>query len=372
MNIIENNEISIDSEQWTYLNQNNTKDEVKQIISDAIDGLPLPMRKISIEDAMLDFEKLKNFDASTIIKNEPFFSRYDYTYDFTDLLFATNNTGNKASDYFHQESRWYCDSKTAPSPYRSWTIEKFRLTLLNALWSLKVTEVNSNILRSIIGLRKYIASQFRPSTAKALYNKLGSEKVLDFSSGWGDRLCGFYASNAKSYTGIDPNNRLIQGYQNQISHYNDPTKTAKMINGLAEETDLGDQMFDTVFTSPPYYNIEFYTRDEVDSLNQSWKKFKKIDDWNSLFLHKAIGNAWKHLERGGHMVVNISDVYSNHTINQICNPMNDYFASLGDSSYVGCWGYEMRKRPNSKKLQDANGNTIAGKFAEPMWVWRKN
>ena len=71
-------------------------------------------------------------------------------------------------------------------------------------------------------------------------------------------------------------------------------------------------------------------------------------------------------EIGGHLVINISDCYAKHTINKICDPMNDYIASKGDSAYVGCYGYEMRKRPNSGALKGREG-----KFAEPMWVWRK-
>ena len=38
-------------------------------------------------------------------------------------------------------------------------------------------------LRTCIGLRKYIASQFRPSTAKALYDHFEAKKVLDFITG---------------------------------------------------------------------------------------------------------------------------------------------------------------------------------------------
>ena len=223
-------------------------------------------------------------------------------------------------------------------------------------------EVNSKILRSCIGLRKYIASQFRPSTAKAVYDYFGAKDVLDFSSGWGDRLCGFLASDAKSYVGIDPNERLFDGYTKMIGDFNVPEKEVELFNSCAENVVLGKREFDLVFTSPPYFNIERYTQED----NQSFKKYRKLENWLNEFLFKAIDLSWDHLKTNGHLVLNISDVYSNHTINKICDPMNDYIKSLKGAEYVGCYGYQMRTRPNSGALK---GKT--GKFAEPMWVWKK-
>jgi hypothetical protein len=94
------------------------------------------------------------------------------------------------------------------------------MTLLNALWTLKVKEVTSETLRACIAMRKYIASQFRPSAAKALYDHFNAECVLDFSSGWGDRLNGaMSAQSVKKYIGIDPNNNLYNSYNKQIEHF---------------------------------------------------------------------------------------------------------------------------------------------------------
>ena len=362
--MVKNNEISISPANWQKLNKSNTKDEIKQLISDAIgeNSLPMPMRKITKSDAKKSFKELQSFYHLGAMTREDWYTRYDYEYPLTDVLFGCSTTGNKASDFYQQYNRWLCDSINAPSPYRSWTIEKFRLTLLNALWSLKMEEVNSKVLRSCIGLRKYIASQFRPSTAKAVYDYFGAENVLDFSSGWGDRLCGFLASDAKSYVGIDPNERLFGNYTRMIDDFNVPNKKVEMFNCCAEKAMLTKRKFDLVFTSPPYFNIERYTQED----NQSFKKYRKLENWLNEFLFKAINLSWDHLKTEGHLVLNISDVYSNHTINKICDPMNDYIKSFKGAEYVGCYGYQMRTRPNSGALK---GKT--GKFAEPMWVWKK-
>ena len=40
--------------------------------------------------------------------------------------------------------------------------------------------------------------------------------------------------------------------------------------------------FDTIFTSPPYFNVEKYSDEDT----QSYVRYKNIDSWNKNFLHK--------------------------------------------------------------------------------------
>lgn len=347
-------------QEWKELNETHTKEEIKTIISSKIEGTPMPMREISRDDALESFDKMLNSDSN--IENSEWYTRYEYDskWFLIDKVFKCDNTGNKASDYFQQYNRWLCDSVNSPSPYRSWTIERFRLTLLNALWGLKVKKVDDATFRTCISLRKYIASQFRPSTAKSVYDYFKAKDVLDLSSGWGDRLAGFYASDANSYVGVDPNEIVYKKYFEQIEMYeNRVNKKVELFNCCAEDMEY-DKTFDLVFTSPPYFNIERYTQED----NQSFKKWKKLDDWLENFLFASLEKAWKALRVGGHMVINISDVYSGHKINKICDPMNEFIETLDGSEYVGCMGYEMRKRPRSKAVGK-------GRFGEPIWVWKK-
>lgn len=364
--IVKDGEICIDPQNWQYINDVHDVDDIKKAISDAIrdNDIPMPMRELSEEDASSDFQELLSVTEDDIFMDSSWYTRYDYNpkYFFNKKILKSYKVGNKASDYYQQYNRWLCDSINAPSPYRTWREERFRLTLLSALWGLKVPSVDSSVLRTCISLRKYVASQFRPSTAKVVYDNYKAKRVLDFSSGWGDRLCGFMASNAESYFGVDPNERLFPQYEKMVNDFNHDNKKIILKNDCAESVDYGDETFDFIFTSPPYFNIERYTQEE----NQSWKKHKKLDKWLELFLFKAISNAWQHLESGGTMIINISDVYSLHTINKICDPMNDFIDSLQNSQYVGCVGYEMRKRPNSKASKQKGD-----KFAEPMWIWKK-
>ena len=67
-------------------------------------------------------------------------------------------------------------------------------------------------------------------------------------------------------------------------------KRYEFIESPAEDVDFSEyeDTFDTVFTSPPYFNVERYSYDDT----QSWVKYKDIKDWNEKFLQKTLKNLW--------------------------------------------------------------------------------
>jgi len=361
-------EIVIPEQQWITMKEQYSRDEIKDVISSAIDEfeIPMPLRKITKQDAINSFNDLRTYDITQTIKTGDTFSRYNYDHDMGEDYLSQCRVGNEASDYFHQYNRFLCDSINAPSPYRSWTIPKFRNGVLNALFTMKFKEVDMTKLRSAIALRKYIASQYKPVIAKAVYEIFDAKDILDFSSGWGDRLAGFYAAKGvNSYTGIDPNGNLQDGYSKQMELYSSlipETKTAEIIEACAEDAlPLMNKQFDTIFTSPPYFNIEKYTQDD----NQSYKRYRKFNSWMDDFLLPVLEMSWDKLKPNGVMIINIADVYSGHTVNKICDPMIDYVQSLPKCTFKGSLSMQMAKRPNSNaKRQD-------GVFVEPMWIFAK-
>jgi hypothetical protein len=360
--IINRDNLFISSDEWKNLNFLYSKEDIKNAISSAIEeyNISVPKDNITVEEAQQDFDKLRKLNTSDLIKKGKTFTRYDYKWELSDTYIDACNIGNKSSNLYHQDSRYICDSINSPSPNRSWYIKKFRDTLLNCLWTLKFEHIDLKNLKVGLHLRKYIASQFRPSAAKAIYKYFDSKDVLDFSTGWGDRLNGFLScEDTKSYFGIDPNKSLYDGYERQLKAYNS-NKVVNLNCSCAEDIQIYNK-FDTIFTSPPYFNIERYTQED----NQSWKRYKKLDDWLNKFLFVVISKSWNSLKPNGVMIINISDVYSNHTINKICDPMNDYISTLAGAKYEKTIGLRMAKRPNSK------ASVKEGVFTEPMWIWRK-
>ena len=151
---------------------------------------------------------------------------------------------------------------------------------------------------------------FRPATAKALYELYGKEnsKVLDTSSGFGGRLLGFFtAKNTAEYVGIDPNtadscNKFIL----YMSRYF--TNKKAYVNRIGSEDFTIDNYpqyenyFDISFTSPPYFNIERYS----DDITQSHVKFNTYDAWVDGFYRNTIYNSCNSLKLDGVLAVNIS------------------------------------------------------------------
>lgn len=338
-------------------------DHVIDFISDIIDkhAIPIPYRPISELEAWADFLELCKLNTATLLNNDKFTTRYNYKKNLSDQYIKSSKIGNIASDYFHQEQRYRCDSINGPGPYRSWTDKKLRRVLLKSLWRLRVKEITPSILRKCMALSRNIASQFRPSAAKTIYDMFSAEKVLDFSAGWGDRLCAFHAcSSTEYYLGVDPNTDLIDNYLKQNDFY-DTGKTAEFINFPAEELDYLKNEFDLIFTSPPYFNIEKYDKSHL----QSYKRYKKLREWLESFLFQTISKTWSSLKKGGHLVLNISDVYSNHQVHHICDPMCDFIGhNLSNARFIKCLGMQLGKRPNT----GLPGNGI---FAEPIWIWKK-
>jgi glycosyltransferase involved in cell wall biosynthesis len=77
-------------------------------------------------------------------------------------------------------------------------------------------DLDEGSFRDSFRLGTYTATQFKPSVAKALYEKHDAVNVLDTSCGWGDRLAGFYATpSTKLYVGCDPNPDVFEVYKKQ-------------------------------------------------------------------------------------------------------------------------------------------------------------
>ena len=151
---------------------------------------------------------------------------------------------------------------------------------------------------------------FRPATAKALYELYGKEnsKVLDTSSGFGGRLLGFFtAKNTAEYVGIDPNtadscNKFILYMSRYFTNKKAYVNRIGSEDFTVENYPQYENYFDISFTSPPYFNIERYS----DDITQSHVKFNTYDAWIYGFYRNTIYNSCNSLKLDGVFAVNIS------------------------------------------------------------------
>lgn len=363
MKYIRDGQIFIPEKELTRLVDKRGIDGAICFISDLIDdhNVGLPIFAPTIEAADAAHHELLELNSRKLLKVGSTFTRYPSdNYTISERYIESSNIGNSASNYFHHRARMFCDCVNSPSPMRVWHNPKFRKGMLKAIFSLKNKQVDSKVLMSCIAMRKYIASQFRPSAAKALYDLYAEGgAVLDMCSGWGDRLQGFLASSALEYVGYDPNIHLHEGYRQQINRYAQQHQKARIHFGPFEKSELPDNHFNIAFTSTPYFNVERYSRDE----DQSFMKYKDCSTWIKKFLLPTVERAYASLQVGGHLCVNISDVYSGHTVNKLCDPMNDHMKKLG-AKEAKHFGYRMAKRVGSASDKQ-------GVFVEPVWHWIK-
>ena len=389
--------LSIEEDEWIWIKKTWEKEEVVEAISDVLHTYPYPLPDISDEDVLDDYRKLKGTWWHDILIDGEWFprnsrsSKYELTFDGKPMYFRKISTGNRASNKFHLENRHKVDWVRMPSGWRTWQTPKGIRTVVRAFYTLEANlpNVNKKTIMLAVQMRKYVASQFKPVIAKAFYDYFKSENVLDFSAGWGDRFCGFYAGETtKHYVGIDPNLKNHENYLKQEKYYSkyrtwfEDIKKATFIPQAAEDVDYTqyENYFDTIFTSPPYFNTERYSEDE----GQSYLRYKQIDDWNTNFLHKALDKMIPTLKKGGILAVNIADVYSSPDKGyvDIVNPMNEFLESKG-LRYRGCIGMELQKRPNSAgagnakseyfsdELKDISKENKNIPFGEPIWIFEK-
>ncbi|MCK9154650.1 MAG: hypothetical protein M0P12_00900 [Paludibacteraceae bacterium] len=163
----------------------------------------------------------------------------------------------------------------------------------------KITETNlRQELRSFGGV-----NNFKPVLAKYIYDTYcpPNGKVLDPCSGWGGRLCGFMASKARQYTGVDVESESIKNLKQLFKKMNPVFPGKEFRCQETSFTEFKDKGYDLVFTSPPYFDAEHYG----ESRNQSQVRFPTYDLWLTGFLKDMIDRSWNSLNPDGRIILNV-------------------------------------------------------------------
>jgi hypothetical protein len=159
-------------------------------------------------------------------------------------------------------------------------------------------------------------SIFRPIVAMELYCKIGARRVLDFTMGWGGRLVGAHALRLESYIGIDTNTNLKQPYKNMLTFLReqegntDTPMDIQLYFQDAVQFDYSSIQYDTVFTSPPYYDLEVYRKKKYGK-----ESFQDKEEWHQKFYFPLFTETYKYLQYGGHFCLNVpEEIYQNACI----------------------------------------------------------
>ena len=333
------------------------------------------------------FQKLKKADYTKFITptdqlDREVFEKYDdYKYNFAEHglgLIDTPSVYNTCSDYFMNKLRLRCGSYSFKAPAQVWEegTAKEIWRSIGAIWrGINTSEdLSPTVYMSAFRLGTYIATQFKPIVAKTIYNMTNAKTVLDTSMGWGDRLAGFFASDATHYIGCDPNPNTFKVYWEMVREFDNlaPGKTVQLHRCGAE--DLPWDMIkdvDCAFTSPPYFSTEEYNKGGEFEEDQSWSKFNEYSKWRDEFYLPVALNSFNSLSDNGFLLTNIMDP----KVKGVRHRSGDELVDSLREHWLGQVGMRIMQRPQGKNVfktheeLEAFMNKI---YIENVWCFGKN
>jgi len=346
-------------------------------------------KNILISETERKFKKLLEKHVEFIeVENNNVLMKHNYNFDIGKSIGITQlgHYYNDISNYFHIENRMNCSGYNRISPYQIWN----GTDLDDDQWKKLLKGFISPLFRSVNDKRRitkqeyrfcfrlsstvYLAPQFKPEVAKLIIENFSKNgKVLDFSSGWGDRLAGFHTSkNGTFYLGTDPNQEIQNNYAKQMEYYKlfGSEKKSIILNLPAEDVNWEVYKdFDLVFTSPPYFSTELYAKGSQFEYLQSWKRYSNYKNWRDNFLFKTINNIKPSLAKNAIFAINIFDINIKGYEYNVCEDLYEFMKSI-DFQYKGYVGMRMRQRPKNIK-NDANKEYMASYYVEPIWIYSK-
>lgn len=353
----------------------------------------LPIARPTRDAMVSSFQKLQNYNINNCINTafdaETVRNKFGEEIE-VDYIITATHTHNDVSNHFQCDNRYTCGYHSKPSNYEIWNdpySKQFR-SLFLYLWREFAGEespIDQHKYRAMFRLCGYVATQFKPLVAKIVYDHHNAKKVIDISCGWGDRLAGFYTSDAVDYLGCDPNTESYELYKKQCLAYEDilnqnlfpvevkfedhgdwfevvGNKRVRIYNKPAEDIDwkvVTGQQYDLMFTSPPYFGIEKYAEGQSCEGNQSWKRYGEYDGWRDNFFYPVMDSMKDVCDS---VMVNIVDPVVKNKRYRI---EDDIRARYGIDSIVGM---KLARRPSGQKESDQyriNGKKL--NFIEPIY-----
>lgn len=203
------------------------------------------------------------------------------------------------TDFFSEDCRIKCMVKNRISPYHYFN-ENREIIIQN----LGKQPLYKDIDSYIYNYGPNQCTNFPIIVGLTLLHYLKPTKWLDPSAGWGDRLISAIAYNKCSYLGVDPSECMQSKYDEIISTLApENEKNYQIIKGGFEEVKIEKEYFDLVFTSPPFFDLEDYGKDE----DQSIVKYKTLHEWKNGFMYPFLEKAIVSLKAGGHFALYVND-----------------------------------------------------------------
>ena len=215
-------------------------------------------------------------------------------------------------------------------------------------------------------------ANFSPNVARKIYEKYCPKQnanILDYSCGFGSRMLGCLTSKYNyTYYGIDPNTSLYKQLNKFGEFINNEKEcnyklfcqgSENIINELINKIDLA-------FSSPPYFNLEIYTKEETQSIS----KFPQYDDWLEYYVRPTIKNIYKYLKNDGLFIVNVKNITEGKQ-----EPIADSWKSIAfEEGFELIEILDMKHKAGKmalKTYRNENNMSDYNGFKEPLFVFKK-
>jgi 16S rRNA G966 N2-methylase RsmD len=179
----------------------------------------------------------------------------------------------------------------------------------------------------------------RPLNCMEIYTKYNAKRVLNFCAGWGGSTVAAAALQLAAFYGVEINCDLQPAYDNMVSYLRNNKNVATKFDirfGDAATTDYSSMVYDTVFSSPPYYFIEKYAHNIL---------YSSKDDMDERFYKPVFFKTYNGLQKGGHYIINVCKEVYDRVLKDL----------LGEA-------HETFPLKKSKRQND---------YTEMVYVWRK-
>ena len=263
------------------------------------------------------------------------------------------------SNHFTEEARMKCRFGSQASPEEVWCNQRDKvLSKAKKFKNMKPIVAEREALYTLTRECNIFNPAFGLFVLRKLAQKMSKKyrelRILDPSSGWGDRCIMACVLGAAVYHGYDPNKELQKGYSEIINAFQ-PKHTApgdyRVLPIPFENVEIEEGSYDIALTSPPFFDLEKYNAEGGETA----KNLPKYKDWLAVFYKPYIETAWRGLAVGGFLALYVSDIYGA----PLGQDAKRIVGEFPDSSEMMKFGF--RQRVSKKK---------PGRI-RPMYLWQK-
>jgi len=216
----------------------------------------------------------------------------------SNTISSTNRVGLKLCEHFFPN---FYDIEMKGKTYRQfWKKENLEKVLR---WNRKShsTPYLSELKRGVyfcLGLTKN--TMYRPQMAKLICDTYKPQLVLDPCAGWGGRMLGVVASGAHYYA-FEPNTTTYDNLVKLSKFLGIEDKVTLICDDALQMDKYSIPKVDLMLTSPPYFNLEVYCKEETQSVTN----YGNYQDWSQFFFKELIRLCTYKLTKDGHSCWNV-------------------------------------------------------------------